>query len=111
MEYKATEGDFEESQGSGNYTSASFALIQRDNASLYPQSDLEMEFDRKGIGGNSIRQSKDKKLFDIRRRLTKYFVYYITRMYDVHGDIGVEELTTSGFVVWQGIHLILHKWR
>ncbi len=54
MEYKATEGDFEKSQGSGNYTSASFALIQCDNASLYPQSDLEMEFDRKGIGGNSI---------------------------------------------------------
>ena len=54
MEYEATEGDFEKSQGSGNYTSASFALIQCDNASLYPQSDLEMEFDRKGIGGNSI---------------------------------------------------------
>ena len=32
-------------------------------------------------------------------------------MYDVHGDIGVEELMTSGFVVWLGIHLILHKWR
>ena len=54
MEYKTTEGGFEESQGSRNYTSASFALIWCDNTSLYPQSDLEMEFDRKGIGGNSI---------------------------------------------------------
>ena len=54
MEYKATEGDFEKSQGSGDYATASFALIQCDNASLYPQSDLEMEFDRYGIGGNSI---------------------------------------------------------
>ena len=26
-------------------------------------------------------------------------------MYDVHGDIEVEELMTSGFVVWLGIHL------
>ena len=97
MEYKATEGFFEESQGSRNYTSASFALIQRDNTSLYPQSDLEMEFDRKEIGGNSIYQSKDKKLFDIWRHLAKSFVYYSAKMYDVHGDIGVEELTTSGF--------------
>ena len=53
MEYKATKGDFEEFHGGSNYTSASFALIWCDNTSLYPQSDLEMEFDRKGIGGNS----------------------------------------------------------
>ena len=26
-------------------------------------------------------------------------------MYDVHGDIEVEELMTSGFVVWLGVHL------
>ena len=97
MEYKATEGDFEKSQGSTNYTYVSFALIQCDNTSLYPQSDLEIEFDRKGIGGNSIYQCKDKKLFDILRHLAKSFVYYSTKMYDDHGDIGVEELTTSGF--------------
>ena len=54
MEYEATKGDFEEFHGSRNYTSASFALIWCDNTSLYPQSDLEMRFDSKGIGGNSI---------------------------------------------------------
>jgi len=32
-------------------------------------------------------------------------------MYGVHGDIGVEELTTSRFGAWLGIHLMLHKWR
>ena len=54
MEYEATKGDFEEFHGSRNYTSALFALILCDNTSFYPQSDLKMEFDRKGIGGNSI---------------------------------------------------------
>ena len=54
MEYEATKADFEEFHGSRNYTSALFALIWCDDISLYPQSDLEMEFDRKGIGGNSI---------------------------------------------------------
>ena len=97
MEYEATKGGFEEFHGSSNYTSASFALIWCDNTSLYPQSDLEMELDRKEIGGNSIYQCKDKKLFDIWRHLEKSFVHYITKMYDVHGNIGVEELTTSGF--------------
>ena len=109
MEYEATKGDFEEFHGSRNYTSASFALIWCDNTSLYPQSDLEMEFDRKGIEGDSICQSEDKKLFDIWRHLANSFFYYITKMYDVHADIGVEELTTSGFGAWLGIHLMLHK--
>ena len=68
-----------------------------------------MEFDRKGIEGDSICQSEDKKLFDIWRHLANSFFYYITKMYDVHGDIGVEELTTSGFGAWLGIHLMLHK--
>ena len=42
MADKGTEGSGEESQGSRNYTSASFAQIQDDNTSLYPQSNPEM---------------------------------------------------------------------
>jgi len=43
--------------------------------------------------------------------LVKDFVYYIIKMYDFHGDIGVKELTASWFGAWLGIHRMLHKWR
>ena len=50
-------------------------------------------------------------MFDMGKYVVKDFVYYIVKMYGVHGDIGVEELTTSRFGAWLGIHLMLHKWR
>ena len=50
-------------------------------------------------------------MFDKGKYPVKDFVYYIIKMYDFHGDIGVKELTASRFGAWLGIHLMLHKWR
>ena len=94
-----------------NYASKPYEEFVAVDAGIGEQAAPEINFEREGVGWESIRQFRDKKPGEIAEHLMNELMVHTVKMFNFNREADVKELTYSKLMAWVGIHMFLHTWR